>query len=47
MGTPDGDKVGYLVGRILVTVLNTELGNCVGFSLFSELVRIRVCTLRG
>ena len=31
VGKPDGDKLGCLIGRIIVTVLNKELGNCDGF----------------
>ena len=34
VGILDGDKVGCQLGRILETVLRTELGNCEGFSLY-------------
>ena len=30
----DGDRVGCLLGRIIVTVINTELDNYEGFSLY-------------
>ena len=44
---PDGDKVGYLFGRIIRTVLNTDLGNCEGFSLYLALGPILVYALGG
>ena len=34
MGITDGDRVGCRLGRILGTIINTELGNCEGFSLY-------------
>ena len=43
----DDDKVGRWLGIILGTVLNTELGNCEGLSLYSALVPILVFALGG
>ena len=44
---PDGDKVGRWLRRILGTVLNIELGNFEGFSLYWSLNPIPVCALVG
>ena len=47
VGKPDGDKIGCWNRIILVTVLNTELGNRGGFSLYWALVPILVYKLGG
>ena len=45
--TTDGYKVGCWFGRIFLTVLNTELGDCECLSLYWSLVPILVCVLGG
>ena len=47
VGKPDGDKVGCWLGRIIGSLINTELGNCEGFSLYWSIGPIRVCALGG
>ena len=47
VGKPDSDKVAFWIGRIIGTVLNTELCNCEGFPLYWALIPKRVCALRG
>ena len=34
VGKPDGDKLFFWIGILLGALLNTELGNCEGFSLY-------------
>ena len=42
---PDVDKVGCWLERTIVTVINTELGNCEFFSLYLALTPILLCEL--
>ena len=47
VGKPDGNKVECWLGRILGNVINKDIGNCEGFSMYQALGPILVCELGG